>query len=191
MKLKTKRKIRFVWFHFLSLITIAVILFIAFINERIIETAISMVLFFVFRRLFVKQYHAKSLYMCSFVSICVFAFVSLIELPLTISILFSVVITFMITYTSYYIKEYIDNKNIINELSKYKAKAIENLTLQEMYDLFSNIRKDKLEIVYGYLHRDKGITACEYADSVLISEPLLYKYVKEIKDKYKGLTEIC
>ena len=194
MSYQRKLKIKFLFYNLLGFSTIATILFIAYLNERLIETTITVILFFIFKNLFDKQYHCKSLLMCSFVSVIVFTFVSLLELKLSISILASVVITFMINLISYYVRDYLDNKNEITDykvkFKKMKDKRLEELTEAELLRLLPNIKKDTIHIVYGYIHRNKGITANEYAYKYNISEALMYKYLKQVKDEYKNLVSV-
>lgn len=171
----------------LGLLTLIAILFIAYINQKLIETSITIILFFIFRNLYIKQYHAKSLLLCALISVITFIFIILIELRLNTSILFSVLVAFLVTLVSYYVKDYLDNKEHINKIKELKQKSIYNLTLNEMCDLMPNINKEILDIVYGYLHKGRTITAYAYAMSKNISEPLIYKYVKKVKDTYKSL----
>ena len=194
MSYQLRLKTKFLMYYLLGIATMVVIAFIAYLNNRLIETSITMVLFFVFKGLFDKQYHCKSLLMCSFVSIIVFTFVSLLELKLSISILASVVITFMINLISYYVRDYLDNRGEITnykvKFNKMKSKRLEELTEAELLRLLPNIKKDTIHIVYGYIHRNKGITANEYAYKYNISEALMYKYLKQVKDEYKNLVSV-
>lgn len=193
MKYQLKLKIKFLLYYLLGIATMIIILIIAYLNNRLIETSITMILFFVFRGLFEKQYHCKSLLMCSFVSIIVFTIVSLLELKLSISILSSVIITFMINLISYYVRDYLDSRNQIiqykNKFKKMQAKRIEELSEDELLKLFPDIRKEVIHITYEYLHRSKRITANAFAYNHSISEPLVYKYVKQVKDRYKNLID--
>ena len=181
-------KCKFISYSLLGIFTLALILGIAYLNNRFIETSITAMTFFIFRKLFEKQYHSKSLLLCSAISIIVFTIVSLIELPLNISILFSIVIAFIITTISYFVKDYLDSLEKLKQVSKTRKKALENLTLKEMLELMPNIKTDIIEIVYGYLHKDKTLNAYGYARSKNISEPLVYKYLKKVRDEYKSLS---
>ena len=191
MKYQIKLKIKFLAYYLLGIATMIVIALIAYLNNRLVETSITMVLFFVFKGLFDKQYHCKSLLMCSLVSVIVFTFVSLLELKLSISILSSVIITFMINLISYYVRDYFDNRDKMQgyekTFKKMKSRRLEELSEDELLRLLPSIKQDVIHIVYGYLHREKGITANEYAYDYNISEPLVYKYVKQVKDAYKDL----
>lgn len=174
----------------LGVITLVTALFLSYLKDRLIETSISIFLFYIFRFQFEKQWHASSTYMCFLITSIVLVVIINIEVPLSTSILFAIIITFILTYISYYVKDYYEMKLKITKIKKYEQKDIYNLSLEELLKLFPNIKDRKIKIVYGYLHRDNKITAYEYAENWDISEPLLYKYVKEVKDLYKGLTKI-
>ena len=79
-----------------------------------------------------------------------------------------------------------------NNLQLFKiinpTKTIEELSLEEMKELMSEEREDVLEIVYGYLHKDRFLNSIGYAYKNHISERTLFRYVKEIKEKYKKIT---
>ena len=183
---RLKIKSKFILYHFLGIFTLVVILGLSALFDKFIETSITIVFFFLFRTFYVKQYHSKSLILCSVISTFVFLFVIILELKINISITYSVILSVVITTISYYVKDYFDNKDIIASY-KSKKKCLENLTLDEMIELMPNIKKDILEIVYGYLHKDRSITAFAYSNSRHISEPLMYKYLKKVKDEYKSL----
>ena len=192
MKLKTKIKIKYFLYYLLGVATLLVILFMAYLKERLLETSITIVLFYIYRNLYDKQFHASSLWLCSFISVIVFIIVVNIEASINISILFSIVIMFIITTTSYFVKDYLDNRILVktykSKLDSFKHKALENLTEEEMVRLMPKIRYDILHIVYEYLHRDKTtLTASGFAYRNNISEATLYRYLKQVKDKYESL----
>lgn len=115
-----------------------------------------------------------------------------IELSITISVLFSVIITFAITTISYLVRDYLDKKILVktykDKLDSFKHKALENLTEEEMINLMPKIKYDVLHIVYEYLHRDKTtLTASGFAYRHNISEATLYRYLKQVRDKYDSL----
>lgn len=183
---RIKIKSKLFLYQLLGIFTLFVILGVSYLSEKVLETSITIISFFVFRTFFTKQYHSKSLILCSIISTFVFLFVIIIELKINISIIYSIILVLVITTISYYVKDYLDNKDIVNTY-KSKKKCIENLTLDEMIELMPNIKRDILGIVYGYLHKDRSITAFAYSNSINISEPLLYKYLKKVKDEYKSL----
>lgn len=192
MKYQNKLRLKMLGYNILGFIILGIICLIAYLNDKLIETGITIILFYIYRRLFEKQYHARSLYLCGFISIIVFIIIIRIEVSITISILFSVVLTFIITLVSYYVRDYFDNKILINtykkKLESLNSKALENLTEDEMINLMPSIKYEIIHIVYEYLHRDKSsLTASGFAYRNNISEATLYRYVKQVKSKYENL----
>ena len=192
MKYRNKLRLIYLGYSILGILVNIIILVIGWLFEREIEVAITMICFFVFRPLYEKQYHAKSLFRCSIVSITVFIIVASIEVEKSISILLSVVLAFVITLISSYIKEFIENKMLLetykNKLESIKTKCLENYTENELIQLMSSIRKDVIHIVYGYLHRENKINAEIYAIQNNIGVATLYRYLKLVRDTYEKLT---
>lgn len=192
MKLKIKIKIKYILYYLLGVATLLVILFIAYIKDRLLETSIIIVLFYIYRHLFEKQFHASSLWLCSFISIIVFIVVVNLEVNISISVFISIILTFIVTLVSYYVRDYLDTKILVNsykeKLFKLNSKALENLTEDEMISLMPSIKYEIIHIVYEYLHRDKSsLTASGFAYRNNISEATLYRYVKQVKNKYESL----
>ena len=179
MKLKLKIKIRYLLINILSIIVLGLILVFAYFNSKLIETIISIICFYIFRFIFVKQYHAYTSLGCAIVSLVVYCVIILLELNLSESILFSVILTFIVNLISYYVEDYIDSRKQIrllnDKFNKMKAKRLEELSEDELLRLLPDIKANIIHIVYGYIHRDKGITANEFAYKYNISEPLVYK----------------
>lgn len=189
--LRSKIRLRLILANILGIIMMVCILGFAYLNNKLIETLISIICFYIFRKLFTKQYHSFSSLKCTFISIVIYSIIVLLELNITESILFSVILTFLVNLGSYYFRDYLDNRNELKYLSdkmkKMGSKRLEEYTEEELLRLFPNIKADTIHIVYGYLHKDKGITANEYAYKYNISEPLIYKYLKQVKDEYRKL----
>jgi len=190
MMFKLKLKIKFLFYHLLGFLTVGIILCIAYLFDKLFETLTVMLLFYIYRSMFTKQWHSKSLYLCSFISIIVFSLLIQLELKFSASIIFSIILTFMMTFISYNIRDYLDNKIIIknyeNRLINIPNKCIENLSEDEMVKLLPDVREDIIHIVYGYLHRE-GVTSIGYAMGCGISEATLFRYVKQVKSKYESL----
>lgn len=182
--LKLKIRLKFILNNIISVLVIALLLFVAYLSNKLIETCITMILFYIFRKMFNKQYHSYSIWGCALVSIIVFLTIIKLEFNLSQSILFIVIITFIVNLISYYVSNYIEYKN---KFGKRKSKKIENLTLEEMKELFPDVEEDKLNIVYGYFHRPKTLTSYGYVLKCNISERTLFRYVKEIKNNYESL----
>lgn len=190
--LRTRIRIKLLLSRILSILVISLILALAYLSGKLSETLVSIVCFYIFRFLFTKQYHAFTSIGCALVSVIVYLIIIKMELSLSESILYSVILTFLVNLTSFYVKDYKDDKLTIklfeNKFNQMKSKRLEELSESEMLRLFPSIKSDRIHIAYLYLHKEKGITANEFAYSFNISEPLLYKYVKQIKDAYKNLT---
>lgn len=185
MSYKTKLKIKKLLYEMLGFLTMMLILGISYISNKIFEMIIVISCFYLFRNMFDKQYHSKSLINCSLVSIVVFSILSHIVVDLSISILCSAILSFVTTDISYLVRDYIDNKILIKELKKNENKCLENLTEKEMIELFPKIKYDVIHLVYGYMHRENGITCIMYAYQNNISEATMYRYLKMIKENYE------
>lgn len=191
MKYANKLKLKKLGYSLLGICTNLIILGIAWLQDKLIEIIISMITFYIFMPLYEKRYHCKTLTLCSFVSIIVFAVVANISVELTTSILISVILTFGVTSLSYFIRDYIDNKVLINEyrnkLNKINYKVLENLTEEEMIEKLPRIRYEIIHIVYDYIHRPPTKQAYYYARKYSISEATLYRYLKLVKETYESL----
>ena len=194
MSYKTKWKIKKFMYKILCVLTLLIILIISWFNNTFIPMIISLGCFYVFRPLFAKQYHSKTLLRCSIVSVIIFTVLSKITLPITESILCSIVLTFTVTYISYIVKDLLDTKVLAEQYAKRieqlefpKRKALENLSKEELLSLIPHVRKDIIDIVYGYLHKPKTLNAVGYAMKVNVSEATLYRYLKEVRNNYKDL----
>ena len=192
MKLRTKRKVKRILSRLLAvLLMLAAILF-AYYKDKLIETSISIIVFYIFRHLFEKQWHASSMYACFCATATVLIVLINIEVKITISILSSVIMTFILTLISYYFRDYLDNKLLVKmyktKLENLNSKSIENLKEDELIKLMPSIKYETIHIVYEYLHREKtSLTASGFAYRHNISEATLYRYVKQVKDKYENL----
>lgn len=191
MKYKTKWKIKKISIYTsLSLILLLGVLLFAYLNSRIIETALCVVLFYIYRSAYNKQFHTYSLIQCTVISITVFAIVSAISLPLQLSVFSSILIIYFLTYFSYKLRDLIDNTVLLEsyklKLKKFDNKCIENLTENELQERLPKIPYDVVHIVYGYLHKPKTLNATGYALKCNISEATLYRYLKKVKESYEN-----
>lgn len=191
MSYQSKLKLKMFMYNILGILTMALILLISVFFDKLVETIITIILFFIYRSRFEKQYHASSLYLCSFISIIIFTIIIQIEVKLSISILFSVILTYTITLVSYYVRDYLDNRVLVKtyrqKLESFNTRCIENLTEDELIALMPKVRYEIIHIVYGYLHRPKTLNSMGYAYRCNISERTLFRYVKQIKEKYESL----
>ena len=192
MKYKTKWKIKkYSILTSLSTVMLTSVFFIAYLNNRVIETLLSVVLFYLYRSLYEKQFHTYSLVHCSVISVIVFGIVSAITLPLQTSIFCTILIVCILTHGSFRLRNLIDNTVLLEtykrKLEKFEHKCLENLSELELQAHLPNIPYDVIHIVYGYLHKPKTLNATGYAMKCHVSEATLYRYLKKVKTEYENL----
>jgi hypothetical protein len=191
MKYKAKFKLKKFWYSILGILTIVAILILGLLQEKIFEMIISIICFYSFSPLFEKQYHSKSLYKCSGISIIIFFILNRITLNISSSILFTIVLTFALTSASYFIRDLLDKtvllKYYTEKAEQFKNIPLENASLDELKEKLVKLNYDIIEIVYGYLHRPKHIKAVGYARKCNIAVSTLYKYLKIVKNEWENL----
>ena len=182
------------WYRILGIITLLAIILMGTLQNKFFETILAIVLFYVYAPLFAKQYHSKSMYRCSLVSIIVFAILSRTTLEFAISLFATIVITFTVTCLSYFVKDLLDNTVLLkyykDKVEKIEHKAIENYTLDELKAKLPNIRFDIIEIAYGYWHKPNYLNAVGYARNSHIAVSTLYKYLNIVKTEIENLEKI-
>ncbi len=67
-------------------------------------------------------------------------------------------------------------------IEEQNKKCIENYTEEELIQMLPNISSYIVHIVYSYLHKPRSETAYGFARRNNISESLVYKYLKQVKD---------
>lgn len=191
MKYKHKWKLKKLWYRILAILTILSICVIGLLQEKLVETILSIVLFFTFSSLYEKQYHSRSLYKCSLISIIVFTIQSRVNLDFVTSIFCTIVLTFIVTYISYCVRDLFDKVLLVElykqKLEQYEHKCIENLSEIELQSRLPDIPYDIIHIVHGYIHKPKNLNASGYAMRCHISEATLYRYLKRVKTEYENL----
>lgn len=192
MSYKFKLKIKMLLYHLLGILTLLVILGLGWLNNKFIETLIIVICFYIYRPLFEKQYHCKSLIHCSLVSVVVFGIISNVTIKINVSLFGSIMTTLVVTGLSYIIRDYLDIKVLAKmyheKLKSLNSKALENLTEDELIAIMPKIKYDVIHIVYNYLHRPNYQRSVDYAYKNNISEATLFRYVKLVKENYERLT---
>ena len=107
MKLRTKFLLVGL-FH--SILQFILIFSFAWLNDCLLEMAITYVCFFYFRTKFEKQYHALTSWGCTFITMIVYYIISLITPDKSISILLVIILTYFINYCSFIYRDYRDIK---------------------------------------------------------------------------------
>ena len=191
MKYKSKWKLKLFWYQTFSIIVLIGILALGWIQGKLLETMTSVICFYIFRPLYEKQFHAKTVYKCNFISIIVFFIMSRLTFSVNASILCTILLTFTLTTVSYYIRVLFDKVILLEtykrKLEQFEHKCLENLTELELQARLPDIPYEIIHIVYGYLHKPKTLTASGYAMKCHIGEATLYRYVKRVKTEYENL----
>lgn len=125
--------------------------------DKLLNVLIIVPLFFIFRKQYTKVYHASTFLLCTIYTICIFFVVILICLPIHLSILFSIILCFIMNEISHHIRLYIDFRK---EYSKLNNKSKRDIILQYVKNderaiekLCNKIAQNKLsETVYLYLN---------------------------------------
>ena len=183
------KKLKLVWqikkirlfYTFVSFVEITTILFLGWFHDRLIEVLTIVPLFFIFRKLFDKELHAKKLMYCATYSIIVFYFVSSFTFSVNTTMAICVAMPYALTFTSYHIRCYLD---LIHEHDLLpKTKNIKELTLEEFKNKF--IYKypiNDIMAVYTYLHRNRTQLVDNIAMKYNMSKRTLYRLVKKFAD---------
>lgn len=127
----------------ISIIQFSCILAFAWFNNCLIEMCIIISCFFIFRRNFEKQYHAKNGWFCTLYTIILFFIISNISPDIKTSILIIIVFTYFINLFLYYVRDYLDLRD------RFKAKKV---------GLSKGISENELVNIIG----DKDINTLEY-----------------------------
>ena len=174
--LKTKIKLKYVWFYILGILTILAILCVSWLNDRIYEVIITIIGFYLLRPLYNKQCHASNLYKCSIISIIVFIVVTILELPKATSILTALILSITLTLFSYYFRDYFDLKDILKAKKLKVTKGISKENLNKIIEN-TNLTETQKQILQYYYCNKMSITKISY----LIHYS--YDYIVELKRK--------
>ena len=121
-----------------SLLQLLALLVFGWFYESIFEMIILYICFFFFRTKFEKQFHAKSTWGCTIISILVYYLASLVIPNKSISLILVVCFTYFINKTSYYIRDYLD--------IKYPTKKKKNTNRQEIIKILGEDNLDEESI---------------------------------------------
>lgn len=112
LKIVLKIKSVSIFYWILSIAQLAIIIFIGYFHDRLLEVLTMIPLFFIFRRQYDKQFHASTLWKCSLYSIAIFYFVSLFPLNKSLSLFTSIILMLILTFISYHLRNYLDYLNL-------------------------------------------------------------------------------
>lgn len=168
------------------IITFGSILIIGYFLNRMIEAAISIICFHLFRHYDSKTYHASTSIKCFIVSTISFSIISKTSLPIHQSLFCAIFLAYILTKIMYYTKDYIDYK--YQEKLDVKIKPIEKLTETEFYELFDvKFHHQDLKVVYLYIHKKRDTSVDKLALSHNLSRSTLYRLVNRVYKYYNEL----
>lgn len=181
MKYKMKLKMKYCFYCLLSILDLVLILGVGYLADRLIEMVFTIIGFFVLRPCYEKQFHASTLIRCSIISLIIMGIVSIANIPKTYSILSAIIMSFGITWISYFVRDYIDLRIVENQIRKTK---LEDLTFEQFTTINNEMNKDDLKIVYDYIHRDRATNCDKFLMNRYISRRTLFRLLKKVKENY-------
>lgn len=165
-----------------AIITYGSILLISYFFNRMIETTVSVIFFHIFRSKDDKTFHASNDVLCWLTSIISFTIITIVNLPLTQSILISICFAYILTTIMFYIKDYLDLRLMRNKIEKTK---LVDLSLEDLIKLNSNMDESDVKIVYDYLHKKRDTSTDKFTMNNYISRRTLFRLIKKVKTNYE------
>ena len=166
------------------LLFFAIVLSFAYLVKTEVQITLGLISFFATRYAYNKTYHCVTLLKCMTVSIGIFILYSIFSLPIHITILTNVLLGCYITYNLYFLKDYLDDKEIINKLnktleSKKNFKIYKGMKLEELHNIIDCIGLEDMfiKILENFYCRKRSLT--EIANSIGFT----YQYTHELKAK--------
>lgn len=170
----------------LSIGQLIIILLIGWYQDRLLEMIFSLILFFVFSSLYTKQFHAARLINCCTIAIIVYAIMSYIMPSVHMSILLNCLLTYFLTTTSYYVKDYIDLKNEIKLDNAVLRKTISDkrsISISDIIKVNSELSPNDCNAIFAFIHRSRHTTAESIAIKHHMSRRTLYRLVNKTLER--------
>lgn len=151
--------------------------------DRLINTIITIPLFFIFRRKYDKTYHAECVNKCTIQTLVMLFIMDKINVSIGLSILLTIIITYIDTEILYHIQDYIDVKAIVNKINENKTKTYRQRILAVVPNNEAKIEKlckgfaisDLSETIYLYLNN----TIEETSEILQISTVTINRRIKK------------
>ena len=103
----------------------------------------------------------------------------------------NLILAFILGIINFFAKDYLEvsilNKHYEKKIKEFNSKPLETLTIEEMKKLMPNVRYDRLEIVYQFIHKPKDMRMDIFLDKNFISKATLYRYVNEVQEEYEKI----
>ena len=165
------------------IITYGSILIASSFFDMMVEAAISMLAFHIFRHYDENTFHAKTSVKCWIVSLISFLILLKLSLPIKQSIFVSIMLSYLLTKVMYYVQEYIDIK--LRDKNVVVLKPLKEYTIEELKSEFKDIEECYIKAVYEYIHRDKYNTCERIVQKYHLSRATLYRVIDKVKQKIK------
>lgn len=128
--------------------------------DRLINIFITIPLFFIFRRKYDKNYHARCVNECTIQTLIMLFIMTQVNASIGLSILLTIIITYIDTEILYHIQDYIDLKEIVRKINENKTKTYRQRILAIVPNNESKIDKlcksfaisELSETIYLYLN---------------------------------------
>ena len=151
--------------------------------DRLINTIITIPLFFLFRRKYDKTYHARCVNECTIQTLFMLFIMNKINVSVGLSILLTIIITYIDTEILYHIQDYIDLKAIVRKINENKTKTYRQRILAIVPNNESKIDKlcksfaisELAETIYLYLNN----TIEETSDILQIDTSTINRRIKK------------
>lgn len=161
------------------IITYGSITIVSSVFDMVIEAAISMIAFHIFRHYDEKTFHATTSIKCWITSVISFLILLKLSLPLRQSVFVSICLSYLLTKVMYYVQEYIDMK--LRDKNVVILKPIEEYTIEELKSKFPDIEDAYIKAFYEYVHKDKYTTCERIVQKYHLSRATLYRVIERIK----------
>lgn len=176
------------------LIVIAFLSFCAWLFDKPIEAVLFCVAHIVIRRYCDKQYHCGKTAICMIVTLSIGFFGILSCLPLSVSLLSTIPVCFLICIAGYFMQDRVDNMILIDRIQKENKRLLESLNDKSHPDIYK-MSEDELR-QYGASKQlselQQDILIFRIIEHLRISEICDYRnygrttikyHIKEIKKK--------
>lgn len=164
---------------FYTIVQFGGILIISYFMDMLLETIIFIPLFFIFRRKYSKTFHAEDFLPCTAYTFIMFIIKNKISLPISSSILLTVVLAYTTTDALYYIKDYIDIVNV--KVIKIRRGMDKDLLISKCKQ--ANLTEDETYVLVEYY--------CNRKKRFEIGMDLGYSEANISKIKEKALSKLA
>lgn len=175
---KIRREILFYQIISYFVITSGIIGF-AILFNKVIETLIIWITFFIFRSAFPKELHSNSFLICVQLTLSIFFITIMSVLPNSLSYVAPVIFGFLICYITYLSQDYIDYKTYKN------TKICRGMSKESLLEISKINNLDELEYNILYLYYCKRYKLWQIAQKLNYSESSIFKIKTKTLNKIK------